>query len=101
MSLSVFYKSKYLEFISNLCVCAQGKGKIISKANYLVLFYFKKEKKKQNISKILPQLLGQKFFIRFLEELWKRQFPSEMIWPLDDAEKIVYQLNLFTVKSLN
>jgi hypothetical protein len=39
-------------------------------------------KNKLENSNFCPSLLGQKFFVRFLEELKTQRFSFEIIWPL-------------------
>ena len=43
------------------------------------------QKNKLENSNFCPSLLGQKFFVRFLEELKNPKFPLEINWPLEGA----------------
>ena len=58
---------------------AAAEGQLISKGNISV---FNSSKKRTWNFKFYPSLLGQKYFVRFLEELKKTKWPFEIIWPL-------------------
>ena len=56
-----------------------AKGQIISETIFLVLNF---SKPKRNVCKILPQLLGQNIFVRFVGELRFPKSPFEINRPL-------------------
>ena len=69
----------------------------ISKANYLVFISSKNEQ-----NSCLIQLLGQNYFVCFLENTRKRQFAFEIFWPLYISWKrscIKFECNLIKLLS--
>ena len=76
---SEVFSNSWIKSFDNWILPWLAKGQLISKANFKVFIWTKKQTK--NFCPVFLKV-GQKFFVRFLVQMKTLKFPFDIYWPL-------------------